>query len=47
MGAPQRAAGHLLQAIGLQFHRPEAHYHLGTAYGQLGHYAEAAQAYEV
>jgi TolA-binding protein len=37
----------MLRCIGLNFHRPFAHFHLGEAFVQLGRYTDAAHAYEV
>jgi predicted AlkP superfamily phosphohydrolase/phosphomutase/tetratricopeptide (TPR) repeat protein len=47
MGQPDKALDPLLKAIGLQFHLPFAHYHLGEANFQLGNLEEAEQAFRV
>ena len=44
MSATAEAA---LRAVGLRFFFPRAHYHLGLALMQLGHYERAAEAFEV
>jgi TolA-binding protein len=33
--------------VGLVYHQPAAHYHLGEALFRLGHYQRAAEAYQV
>ena len=41
------AADHLLTAVGLMYHFPFAHYHLGESLYHLGEYERAAEAFEV
>ena len=47
MGHHEEATAHLLDAIGLRFHFPFAHYHLGEAWFHMGRFEQALQAYEV
>jgi predicted AlkP superfamily phosphohydrolase/phosphomutase/predicted Zn-dependent protease len=46
-GQPEEAVESLLQSVGLTFHFPFAHYHLGEALHALGEYERAAEAFEV
>ncbi len=45
-GNPQEAADSLLNAIGLIYHSPFAHYHLGEALFRLNEFSRSAEAFE-
>lgn len=47
LGYYERAAENALNAIGLLYHFPPAHYHLGEALTGLGRYSESVQAFEL
>ena len=47
MGKYEDAVEHLLQAIGLQYYQPVAHYYLGESLLELQKFEEAATAFEV
>lgn len=46
-GEHQDAIENLLNSIGLLYHNPIAHYHLGEALYEFGYYERAAEAFEV
>ena len=46
-GQAQEAADSLLNSVGLLYHFPFAHYHLGEALFNLGQFAESVEAFEV
>ena len=43
----EEAASYALNAVGLLYHYPLAHYHLGAALIRLGRFERAAEAFEV
>jgi tetratricopeptide (TPR) repeat protein len=46
-GLPEQALDSLLHSVGLLYHAPFAHHHLGEALHALGEYERAAEAFEV